>query len=64
MALVRCPTCTKPFDPQASRWLPFCSERCRRIDLSRWLNEQISIPFRELPDDGLPDRLRDEDDEE
>jgi endogenous inhibitor of DNA gyrase (YacG/DUF329 family) len=37
--------------------MPFCSERCRRIDLNRWLTEEISIPLDEPPDDGpgLPD---------
>jgi uncharacterized protein len=61
MALVRCPTCTKPFDPQASRAMPFCSDRCRRIDLNRWLNEDISVPYQELPDDGRPHRSYDDD---
>jgi endogenous inhibitor of DNA gyrase (YacG/DUF329 family) len=43
--------------------MPFCSDRCRRIDLRRWLSEDISIPYRELPDDGTPDRgLPEEDD--
>jgi endogenous inhibitor of DNA gyrase (YacG/DUF329 family) len=31
--------------------MPFCSLRCRQIDLGRWLNEDISIPVRELPED-------------
>jgi endogenous inhibitor of DNA gyrase (YacG/DUF329 family) len=42
--------------------MPFCSERCRRIDLNRWLNEEISLPFRELPEDGPQRPLRDEED--
>jgi endogenous inhibitor of DNA gyrase (YacG/DUF329 family) len=31
----------------ASRWRPFCSERCRLIDLGEWLNEshRISEPL-------------------
>jgi endogenous inhibitor of DNA gyrase (YacG/DUF329 family) len=52
MSLVRCPTCDKQFDPQTSRAAPFCSDRCRRIDLNRWLSEEISIPYREVDDDG------------
>lgn len=44
--------------------MPFCSERCRRIDLNRWLNEDISIPFRELPDDEPWGQGPDEDDSE
>jgi len=52
MAQVRCPTCGKTFDPQASRALPFCSTRCRQIDLGRWLNEDISIPVNDLSDEA------------
>jgi endogenous inhibitor of DNA gyrase (YacG/DUF329 family) len=37
---VTCPTCSKlvPWVPE-SRWRPFCSERCRLIDLGEWLDE-------------------------
>ena len=41
--------------------MPFCSARCRRVDLNRWLSEEISIPYREGPEDGLPEQLPDED---
>jgi endogenous inhibitor of DNA gyrase (YacG/DUF329 family) len=44
MSLIRCPTCAQQFDPQASLAVPFCSKRCRQIDLNRWLKEEISIP--------------------
>jgi endogenous inhibitor of DNA gyrase (YacG/DUF329 family) len=54
MPTVRCPTCSQQFDPQKSRSMPFCSDRCRQIDLRRWLNEDISIPFREAGDDEGP----------
>jgi uncharacterized protein len=27
--------------------MPFCSERCRLIDLGRWLNEEIGFPVEE-----------------
>ncbi len=33
---------------------PFCSQRCKLIDLGRWLNEQYSID-RDLTPDDLPD---------
>jgi hypothetical protein len=49
--LITCPTCHQQFDPAQSRAMPFCSPRCKQIDLGRWLNEDISIPFREKPDD-------------
>ena len=30
-----------------SRWRPFCSERCRLIDLGAWFTEERSIPGEE-----------------
>lgn len=43
--------------------MPFCSDRCRLIDLGRWLHEEYSMPIerdREL--DRLQDRDEDEED--
>jgi uncharacterized protein len=34
---VACPVCTTRVAwSEASRWRPFCSERCRTIDLGDW----------------------------
>jgi endogenous inhibitor of DNA gyrase (YacG/DUF329 family) len=41
---MRCPTCKREFDSAASTALPFCSERCRTIDLGRWLGEAYGLP--------------------
>jgi endogenous inhibitor of DNA gyrase (YacG/DUF329 family) len=41
---VTCPICRKRFDPVTSPAMPFCSERCRLIDLRRWLGEEYSVP--------------------
>jgi uncharacterized protein len=38
-----CPICGKPAT-DASR--PFCSERCRDVDLNRWLSNSYAIPGR------------------
>ncbi|MEN8167562.1 MAG: DNA gyrase inhibitor YacG [Pseudomonadota bacterium] len=49
---ISCPCCGKTLEWKAqSRWKPFCSERCRLIDLGEWLNESncISEPINELP---------------
>ncbi len=41
----RCPTCGRAANVDADNlFLPFCSERCRLIDLGRWLNEEHSVP--------------------
>ncbi|HEX2581633.1 MAG TPA: DNA gyrase inhibitor YacG [Dongiaceae bacterium] len=35
-----CPICRKPSE---RKWQPFCSERCRLIDLGRWLGEAYRV---------------------
>lgn len=42
---VTCPTCGKTitWSPD-EKWRPFCSERCRLIDLGEWLAEERRIP--------------------
>jgi endogenous inhibitor of DNA gyrase (YacG/DUF329 family) len=50
---VKCPTCGKAVDWQQSPWRPFCSERCKLIDLGEWASESHRIPGEPayLPDD-------------
>ncbi|MEO7729230.1 MAG: DNA gyrase inhibitor YacG [Burkholderiales bacterium] len=50
--VVNCPQCGKPaaWDP-ANRFRPFCSERCRVIDLGAWATEGYRIPVAESKDD-------------
>lgn len=38
-----CPTCGGPADPSGPA-SPFCCERCRLVDLGKWLTEQHTIP--------------------
>ena len=38
-----CPVCGKPADPATP---PFCSKRCRDVDLNRWLSGTYVIPGR------------------
>jgi len=50
---VPCPTCGKPVNwSEASTWRPFCSERCRLIDLGAWFSEERGIPAEETPGPG------------
>jgi endogenous inhibitor of DNA gyrase (YacG/DUF329 family) len=44
-----CPICGKPAT-DASR--PFCSERCREVDLNRWLSGSYAIPGKEDDDES------------
>jgi len=43
--LVACPTCAKPvqWHPE-NTFRPFCSERCKLIDLGAWANESYKVP--------------------
>jgi uncharacterized protein len=42
-ARVRCPTCRRDVDWNGAPYRPFCSERCRLIDLGAWFSEQRGI---------------------
>jgi hypothetical protein len=44
-----CPTCGKP---TAQQHRPFCSKRCRDIDLGRWLRGVYRVETDEGPDNG------------
>jgi endogenous inhibitor of DNA gyrase (YacG/DUF329 family) len=44
-SLLRCSTCGQSFRLDQTQFPPFCSERCKLIDLGRWLDEAIQIPF-------------------
>lgn len=50
--LVKCPTCKREIDWAESQFRPFCSDRCRLIDLGAWLSEQRSIPADAQPGEG------------
>ena len=41
---VECPNCENKFYYYESKFRPFCSEKCRMIDLGLWLNEGYAIP--------------------
>ena len=65
----RCPICRKPTDSEASADFPFCSERCRLLDLGNWSSEKYVITEPILDESspenpGRSDRNDDEDEHE
>ena len=51
--LAACPTCKKLIEYSVNnKFRPFCSERCRNVDLFRWSEGKYAIvePLTELPD--------------
>lgn len=53
---IRCPICKTPVSKQAEDF-PFCSERCRTIDLGKWASGAyvISSPVRDTDDEFEPE---------
>ena len=56
---MKCPICKKDVAMDAEN-LPFCSERCRLIDLGNWASEKYVISTPVNPYE-LEDILRDDD---
>ncbi len=52
MPTVRCPICDRPFQPEQSPAMPFCSHRCRLADLNRWFEEDYGLDVD--PEDERP----------
>jgi len=44
---VKCPNCGKRAEYEGNVYRPFCSERCRLVDLGKWFNEEYRIPVKE-----------------
>lgn len=53
-AHVECPSCGTPVEwSQQSPYRPFCSRRCKLIDLGDWLDESHRIAGPELDDEAV-----------
>ncbi len=53
---IKCPKCEKEINYYESKYRPFCSERCEKIDLGHWVSESYSIPSKEpVSDDEKKD---------
>jgi endogenous inhibitor of DNA gyrase (YacG/DUF329 family) len=54
---VQCPTCSEKFHYYSSEFRPFCSEKCKMIDLGMWFDEAYKVPLEtqplDYPDEGM-----------
>ena len=48
---VKCPHCRKEIEWIGNPFRPFCSERCKMIDLGAWANEEYRVPGEPPPSD-------------
>ena len=59
---IRCPTCRKPVTIAEGEF-PFCSERCRFVDLGRWFSGDYKVSRAHYPsperDDDIPPEFLD-----
>jgi endogenous inhibitor of DNA gyrase (YacG/DUF329 family) len=46
----KCPVCDAAVDLEKTPTVPFCSDRCRLIDLGRWLDESYAVPEKKRPE--------------
>jgi endogenous inhibitor of DNA gyrase (YacG/DUF329 family) len=53
---VACPTCGTgiEWNPE-NRFRPFCSERCKMVDLGAWATERYRVPVVETDELEVPD---------
>lgn len=53
-----CPICKKPTDSEKDVDFPFCSERCRNLDLGNWASEKyvVSDPMFDEKETSASDR--------
>ncbi|NIO09625.1 MAG: DNA gyrase inhibitor YacG [Deltaproteobacteria bacterium] len=50
--VVKCPQCRVQVTWEGNPHRPFCSERCKLIDLGAWAEERYRIPGRILEDES------------
>lgn len=58
MIQTSCPICRRKMEGRGLEdlpYLPFCSLKCKRIDLGRWLDEAYRLPAEESEEDSLPE---------
>jgi uncharacterized protein len=50
---MKCPICDKETQFEGNPYRPFCSERCKLIDLGHWSAEKYRVPTKEKPPDEV-----------
>lgn len=54
---VRCPVCKRKTTWEENPHRPFCSERCKLIDLGKWASEEYKVPDENAENDGEEDKV-------
>ena len=55
-AMAPCPICGRPSRPRAENAaFPFCTPRCRQVDLGMWLDEKYRVAVTDVSDGEADD---------
>jgi endogenous inhibitor of DNA gyrase (YacG/DUF329 family) len=54
-----CPYCRKPAQWEGNPFRPFCSERCKMIDLGKWASEGYRVPGEKADEEEMEKGIRD-----
>ena len=54
--IISCPVCKNKTTWKENPWRPFCSERCKLIDLGKWVLEDYRIPGDEAEKETGPEK--------
>lgn len=57
-----CPRCGEASTWEGNEFRPFCSERCKLIDLGAWASDEYKLPTQDAPQSGLQRQEDDYDD--
>jgi len=61
---VKCPTCRTEVSWEGNPHRPFCSERCRLIDLGAWAGGKYRVPGEKLGEESEGSKKENNDDDE
>lgn len=58
---MKCPYCGKEIEDPKQPFRPFCSERCKLIDLGKWISGEYRVPTLQTDNnnDGDEDSMKD-----
>jgi endogenous inhibitor of DNA gyrase (YacG/DUF329 family) len=45
----QCPSCKREVEWTDNPFRPFCSERCKLLDLGKWVSEEYRVPGKPVP---------------
>jgi endogenous inhibitor of DNA gyrase (YacG/DUF329 family) len=57
---MKCSYCGEAIDFPDQQWMPFCSRRCKEIDLANWLTESYGLPYEGEDAEFIEDRINED----